>query len=435
MNKVKNIQAYPYLAILWIFLCLVISSPSFSQDTVNGKLPEVLQLKDGSKVTTARQWQSKRRPEILQVFKEEMYGQIPVELPEMTFKTLETKTNLYGGLATRKQVRIFLKGKNGTKFTDLLIYYPQKIKKRVPVFLGYNFSGNQSVSLEKEILVTKNWVPAKTKGARNNRATEDSRGAEENDWPIQTILLKGYALATLYSGDIAPDHEKGSEEGVQEMYPDLKNRPDNFGTLAAWAWGLSRVTDYLEEDPFIDSGKIIVIGTSRMGKATLWAGAMDTRFAITISNESGAGGAKLFHHVGGENTKNLCKRFPYWFCENFQKYNGLDTLLPFDQHMLISLIAPRPVYIASADGSTVTDSYGEFLSAKYADAVYKLLNTEGLLVDQFPPVEKPSFGTIGYHLRSGGHGINLYDWQQYIQFADVQLKKTRKTVRTNKCKK
>ncbi|MEO8854833.1 MAG: hypothetical protein ABI359_13705 [Ginsengibacter sp.] len=168
------------------------------------------------------------------------------------------------------------------------------------------------------------------------------------------------------------------------------------------------------------------MGTSRMGKAALWAGATDKRFAITISNESGAGGAKLFHHVGGESTKNLCKRFPYWFCKNFLQYNGRDTSMPFDQHELIALIAPRPVYVASAIGSTITDSYGEFLSAKYASPVYKLLNTDGLLIKKWPSVDKPSFGTIGYHMRTGNHGINLYDWQQFIKYADLHLKEMKK---------
>ncbi len=427
MKKAKTIWTKHFnINLLWLFLSFFSCSYAFSQDTISGKLPDVLKLNNGTIVTTSQQWISQRRPEILQLFKEQMYGRSPEAPPNLAFTTLETKKDLLNGLATRKQVRIFFDGKNGSHFMDVLIYYPQKIKNPVPVFVGYNFAGNESISPDKEIFITKSWVPSKTPGAINNEATDATRGIASAEWPIQFILQHGYALATIYAGDVAPDYKQGDTTGVQELYPQLKNRLDNFGTIAAWAWGLSRAVDYFEKDPLIDSKKVIVIGTSRMGKAALWAGATDKRFAITISNESGAGGAKLFHHVGGENTKNLCKRFPYWFCKNFLKYNGRDTLMPFDQHMLIALIAPRPVYVASAISSTITDSYGEFLSAKYADPVYRLLQTDGLLIDKWPPVDTPSFGTIGYHMRKGNHGINLYDWKQFIKYADLNLKGKKK---------
>lgn len=401
-------------------------SVAYSQDTISGKLPDVLKLNNGQIVTTAQQWITQRRREILRQFQEEMYGKSPKAPADIVFRVLETRNNLYNGIATRKQVRVYFDGKNGSHFMDILIYYPQKIKKPVPVFLGYNFAGNEAITSDKDIIITKSWVPTKTTGEVNNRATDATRGAESAEWPVQYVLQHGYALATIYACDVAPDYTDGDTTGVQSLYPELQNRPDNFGTIAAWAWGLSRALDYFEKDPSIDSKKVIVMGTSRMGKAALWAGATDKRFAVTISNESGAGGAKLFHHVGGESTKNLCKRFPYWFCKNFLKYNGRDTLMPFDQHELIALIAPRSVYVASAIGSTITDSYGEFLSAKYASPVYKLLNTDGLLIDKWPPVDQPSFGTIGYHLRKGNHGINLYDWKQFIKYADLHLKKKKK---------
>ncbi len=423
MNKIKTIRSF-YFATrrMLLLLCVFSCSFAFPQDTISGKLPDVLKLNNGKIVTTAQQWVSQRRPEILQLFKKEMYGQSPKASASLAFSVLETKKNLLDGLASRKQVRVYFDGKNGSHFMDMLIYYPQKLKKPIPVFLGYNFAGNESITSDKDIIITKSLVPRKTKGAVNNRATDSTRGTASSDWPLKTILQRGYALATIYAEEVAPDYEEGDTTGVQKLYPELQNRPDNFGTIAAWAWGLSRALDYFEKDPLINSKKVIVFGTSRMGKAALWAGATDPRFAITISNESGAGGAKLFHHVGGENTKNLCKRFPYWFCRNFQKYNGQDTTMPFDQHMLIALIAPRPVYIASASGSAITDSYGEFLSAKYADPVYKLYDKEGLLVKKWPPVNTPSFGTIGYHIRTGKHGINLYDWNQFLEFADLHLK-------------
>ena len=414
-------KTYTIKSVILLFL-VCSNSFAFSQDTISGILPDVLKLNSGKIVKTAQQWTTQRRPEILKFYKEQVFGQSPKTFPTLSFVTLETKRDLLGGLAMRKQIRIYFDGKNGGHFMDLLIYYPQKLKKAAPVFIGYNFAGNQSITADKDIIMTKSWVLPKIKGVVNNRATDSTRGIASADWPIQTILENGYALATVFAGDVAPDYLDGYKSGVQEIFPDMQKRGDNFGTIAAWALGLSRVMDYFEKDPLIDSKKVVVMGTSRMGKAALWAGATDQRFAITISNESGAGGAKLFHHLGGEDTKNLCKRFPYWFCKNFQKYYEQDTLLPFDQHMLIALIAPRPVYIASGQDSYITDSYGEFLSAKFADPVFKLLKTKGLLISKFPSVERPSFGTIGYHMRKGGHGIELYDWIQFIKYADLFLK-------------
>ncbi|MGI8637011.1 MAG: hypothetical protein ACR2KZ_16575, partial [Segetibacter sp.] len=218
-------------------------------------------------------------------------------------------------------------------------------------------------------------------------------------------------------------YDDSFKNAIHALYPQLQNRGDNFSTMAAWAWGLSRAMDYFEIDKAINSKKVIVYGTSRMGKAALWAGATDERFAMVISNESGAGGAKLFHHVGGENTERICKVFPYWFDKNFCTYAGKDTLLPFDQHMLLALIAPRPLYVASANGSELTDSYGEFLSAKYAHPVYKLFKKEGLPVQEFPEVDHAVFGTIGYHNRTGKHDILPYDWEQFLHFADIHFKK------------
>jgi hypothetical protein len=394
---------------------------SLAQDNIHGKLPNVLITEKGKPVHNVEEWENIRRPELLQLFKREMYGELPARPANLSFKIIESAGNVFSGFAIRNQVRIFFTAVHTKHFMDVLIYYPKSNHKRVPVFIGYNFAGNQSVSDDKDILLTNSWVPAKTKGNVNNKVTDSTRGIAASDWPVKKILESGYALATIYAGDVTPDSNDGYKEGIQSLFPALQNRGDGISALSAWAWGLSRVVDYLEKDKAIDAKKIIVIGTSRMGKAALWAGATDPRFAMVISNESGAGGAKLFHHVGGEDTRNLCKRFPYWFCNNFLKYYGRDTLLPFDQHELLALIAPRPLYVASAVGSAITDSYGEFLSAKYASPVYQLYKKDGLRLAAFPTTNTPSFGTIGYHLREGNHGINLYDWEQFIAFANLHF--------------
>ncbi len=325
----------------------------FSQVNVQGQLPDVLKMVDGSEVKTLRQWNEKRRPEIINIFTQQMYGKSPVRPGKMTFEVFDDDCNALGGIATRRQVKILFNGSLNGPSMDILIYLPNGMKKPVPLFVGYNFAGNQSVHKDKAIRITTNWMSAKTKGVINNHATDITRGIAEAAWPLEMILKRGYGVATIYAGDVDPDYDDGFTNGVQALYPELQNCEDNFSTMAAWAWGLSRAMDYFETDKTINTDEVIVYGTSRMGKAALWAGATDSRFAMVISNESGAGGAKLFHHLSGENTARICNVFPHWFDKNFCKYAGKDTLLPFDQHMLLALIAPRPLYVASAEGSAI----------------------------------------------------------------------------------
>jgi hypothetical protein len=212
------------------------------------------------------------------------------------------------------------------------------------------------------------------------------------------------------------------KEGIFPMYPELQNRPDNFATVGAWAWGLSRILDYLETEKEIDNKHVAVFGFSRLGKAALWAGATDGRFALVVSNESGAGGAKLFHQTAGEGIRRLCTKFPQWFCGNFKKYVDQDSILSFDQHMVIALVAPRPIYIASAEGDLNSNPQGEFLAAVAASPVYKLLGTNGLPSNIMPPVNTPIVGRIAYHIRTGTHNVTDFDWAQYLNFADQYLK-------------
>lgn len=409
--------------ISFTLLSLMISLFVFSQDTIGGQLPHVLRMADGTPVKTIKQWKTQRRPEILKIFTQQMYGQSPGRPGKMTFRVMDNKPGALGGIATRKQIRVLFDGRIDGPFMDILLYLPNQVNHPVPVFVGYNFAGNLSINNDTAVLVTTSWMGTKTKGVINNHATEATRGIALNAWPVETILKRGYGLATIYASDVDPDYDNGFKNGIHALYPELQKNGDNFSTMGAWAWGLSRAMDYFETDRAINSKKIIVYGTSRMGKAAVWAGATDQRFAMVISNESGAGGAKLFHHTGGENIANLCKGFPYWFCRNFRQYIGKDTALPFDQHMVLALIAPRPLYVASAQGSNLTDSYGEFLSAKYADPVYRLFHTKGLPVKEMPPVDQAVYGQIGYHNRSGKHDILPYDWEQFLHFADIHFGK------------
>ncbi len=306
------------------------------------------------------------------------------------------------------------------------MYLPNQLKGPVPVFLGLNFAGNQTISPDTAIRITSGWEYAGNKGVINHQATVLSRGTATERWPVKMIIDSGYGVATMYAGDIAPDKKNGYTLGIPSLYPELQKGNKNFATLSAWAWGLSRAMDYFETDKRIDAGKVVVFGWSRMGKAALWAGAKDQRFAAVISNESGAGGAKLFYHFSGENIRRLCTIFPYWFCRNFKQYIGKDTVLPFDQHELVALIAPRPVYIASAEEDHNSDPYGEFLTAVAVDSVYRFLCGAGFPVKRMPSVNHPVFGRVSYHIRSGSHNITRYDWKQYLHFAAIFLKRKNK---------
>lgn len=388
------------------------------------QVPNVLLTLKGKKVKTEKMWFQKQRPELLKIFTEEVYGRIPGIQKISEVKVWESSADALDGNAIRRQVSLFFrKGENNLE-VNVLIYLP-KTDRKVPVFLAYNFTGNHAVYNDPNIRLTESWVENNPSvGIINHQITEQSRASASNRWPVEEIIKSGYGLVTVYYGDVDPD-KNDFFDGIHPFFYQ-KNQPkpysDEWGSISAWAWGLSRIMDYLEQDPQIDSKKVAVLGHSRLGKTALWAGATDERFAIVISNESGCGGAALSKRIFGETVAIINTSFPHWFCDNFKKYNNKESQLPVDQHELLALIAPRPLYVASAEGDKWADPRGEFLAASYASAVYKLLGKEGLPVSEMPELNKPVMGTIGYHIRSGNHDLTLYDWQQYIRFADMHFK-------------
>ncbi|MEO8415894.1 MAG: hypothetical protein ABI472_19695, partial [Ginsengibacter sp.] len=237
------------------------------------------------------------------------------------------------------------------------------------------------------------------------------------------ILSHGYAVATAYDGDLEPDNPGGWKTGIRTTLQDVLHiRPDEWRAMGAWAYGLGRIMDYFQKDKDIIANRVALIGHSRLGKAALWAAASDPRFALIISNESGEGGATLSKRWFGETVKIINEKFPHWFVTKYKTYGDNTNALPIDGHMLLSLIAPRPLYVASAEGDTWSDPKGEFLSAKEAGRVYALFGKIGITADSMPPVQHPVGNTIRYHIRAGKHDVTLYDWQQYLQFADQQWK-------------
>ncbi len=390
-------------------------------------LPDPLVATDGTKITTPAEWRQKRRPELLELFTREMYGRSPGKPEKMVSEVFDRDPAALGGKATRLQIAIYPGGKPGPRI-DLLVYLPNGAKGPMPAIVGLNFSGNQTIHPDPGIRLTESWVEESkpTDGgpatAKDHRATEASRGTNAKRWPVEEIVSRGYALATIYREDVCADRKPYFESGVQPLFPELQQGDENFGCIAAWAWSLSRALDVLEKEPAVDAKRVAVFGFSRLGKAALWAGATDERFAMVISNESGAGGAKLFHRGLGEDIARLNTVFPHWFARSFQKYSGKDRELPFDQHLVISLVAPRPVYVASAVDDKHSDPEGEFAGAKAAEPVFKLLGAAGLPADRWPAVGTSVQGGIGYHVRSGKHEVKDFDWQQYLDFADKNLK-------------
>lgn len=385
-------------------------------------LPDPLINAAGDAVTTSAAWQHHRRSEIWTLFADHVYGRVPSAKVDVKFEVLETADDAFDGTAMRKQVRPHFTANDQHAAMDILIYLPHDAPHPVPLFVGLNFNGNHTVSPDPAILLNENWMRAGAKaGIVDHRATEASRGTSSSRWAITEILARGYGVATIYCGDIDPDFDDGFQNGVHPLfYREGQTHPDanEWGTIAAWAWGLSRAMDYFTTDAAIDARKVAVMGHSRLGKAALWAGASDERFAIVISNESGCGGAALARRRFGETVQRINTSFPHWFNDRHQDYNEREDALPVDQHQLIALIAPRPVYIASAEGDQWSDPHGEFLSGKHAESVYALFGRGGLGVDLQPGVDTPVGDFIGYHIRTGKHDVTDYDWAQYLNFAD-----------------
>lgn len=360
------------------------------------ELPDPLQFDDGREVRNARQWEKKRRPQVLEVFAQEMYGHMPARPEGLHFSTISEET-VYAGLGLRKVVRIYLDADQAHWF-DVLIHLPKDAAGPVPMFVGLNFKGND--------------------------ATLDERA--DFRWPYELVLKAGMGVATAWRDSIEPDGKDSKlaeaegvcrDGGVRSWY----NKDGDWGAISAWAWGLSRIVDYLETDEAYDTDRLAVIGHSRLGKTALWAGANDLRFDMVISNDSGCCGATISRRKFGETFAVIDTSFPHWFTREFDKYKGREETFPADQHWLIALAAPRPVYVASATEDLWADPKGEWLAAKAAGPVYALFGMQGLDDGMPAPDVSDGDGRIGYHIRSGAHNILAFDWQQYISFMNRHL--------------
>lgn len=382
-------------------------------------LPPILTAVPDTAAAARTAWEP-RRAELLKLFTNEMFGSYPSSPYELDCKEVENGP-AFDGKALRQQFAVTVKTTSGSQRIDLLIYSPKNATKPVPCFLGLNFRGNHTVNVDPKILIPESWAPKDDEvKVVNNKSTEGGRGTSRRRWECEMLVENGCAVATAYCGDIDPDFDDQFQNGIHALFPEHRpsaEHPERWGTISAWSWGLSRLLDCIEQKvKAVDPKRVAVIGHSRLGKTALWAGATDTRFAAVISNDSGCGGAAISRREIGETVWRINNSFPHWFCGNFKKYSNNEANLPFDQHQLLALAAPRLLYVASASEDLWADPKGEFIAAQVAGELFRQLGGQPLGLKEFPSPGTASVGQVSYHLREGKHDILAWDWKNYIEF-------------------
>jgi len=378
-------------------------------------LPDPLTLANGKKVTDAKTWNEKRRPEIVKLFEENQYGKTRKLLPESHFRVFEGPTPAFDGKAIRKQVTIFFSGNEQGPRVDVLMYLPAEAQGHpVPLLLNASFSANSSAVDDPGV------KPGEVWGRDKKRVPAPKGGFGRLN--VAPILAKGFGVATLYYGDIDPDFLGGVPLGVRGLYSEPA--ADEWGSISAWAFGLSRVLDYLQTDTGVDGKRVALMGVSRLGKTVLWAGARDLRFAMVIASCSGEGGAALSRRNYGETIAHLTAptRYPYQFAGNYAKWAEHPGDSPVDANMLLALVAPRPVLLQTGTTDGWSDPKGEFLAAVAVEPVFRLLGAQGLGTTVMPEPGTPILHTLGYFEHVGGHGTLPSDWDVFLKFMELHLK-------------
>ena len=384
-------------------------------------LPDPLTLQNGKKVTDIQTWNEQRRPEIMRLFEENQFGRAVGDPRDVSFEVFDKGTPVFGGKALRRQVTMHFRRKLQV---DLLIYLPANAKGPSPLLLNIGFMANSQTVDD----------PGIGRDTGLNRKKQQGPAGKGFSFPktnVMQFIERGYGFATVNYGDFEPDSRDGLTKGIRGLYlkaGQTQPAPDEWGAIAAWAWGLSRAVDYFETDTGIDAGRVAVTGVSRLGKTALWTAAADPRFAMAIPSCSGQGGAALSRRNYGETIKliTLPQRYGYQFCANYSKWGDDPDSAPMDAHMLIALMAPRPVLLQTGDTDKWSDPMGEFLAAVAAEPVYKLFGKKGLGTGRIPESGTPILNDIGYYMHKGGHGMNAEDgtsdWNVYLDFMDRHLK-------------
>ncbi|MGE0606731.1 MAG: alpha/beta hydrolase family protein [Pirellulales bacterium] len=424
----------PFTIPLLLMGCWFLASPAGAQNfprpdelPVRRELPDPLVMLDGTPVSTPEQWAKQRRPELKQLFQHYMYGYMPAAPQEVKSNIERVSSDYFGGKATKREVTISF-GPDGTPPIHLLVIVPNKKSGPVPVFVGLNFGGNHTVTEDAEVPLPTVWMYPHRKGVVDNRATEEARGSDVDVWCAETLIDRGYALATFYNGDIDPDRPDFTD-GVHPHYfqpGQSQPGPRDWGTIAAWAWGLSRAVDYLVSADDIDAQRVCAIGHSRLGKTALLAGAFDERIALVVPHQSGTGGCALSRENDQETIERINRVFPHWFSDTFPQFDGREDRLPIDQHLLIALVAPRPLMDTEGDQDTWANYDNAWKAVQAADRVYKFLGARGLVGNEplhgDEPITPESCGELVQYRRDSKHELNRDYWLRILDFADARLK-------------
>jgi hypothetical protein len=375
---------------------------------------------DGRRVGRAG-WEARRKPELRRLFQHYMYGFMPPAPGNTRGTQVREDRRALQGTATLREVTLRFGPKNAPPI-HLLLLLPNSRTGKVPVFLGLNFAGNHAVVDDPGVRIPDVWMYPRYPGVVANRATAAGRGGQKDVWNADLILSRGYGLATFYSGDVDPDRPD-FDDGIHPHYraPGAAPGPHEWGTIAAWAWGMSRCVDYLLTVPEVDGRRIAAVGHSRNGKATLVAAAFDERIALAIPHQAGCGGTAPSRGTVGESVTRINTSFPHWFCDEFPRFNDRPERLPFDQHALVALVAPRPILFSNAVEDTWANPLGQFEVLRAADPVYRMLGVEGLGSDSVPEVGRLLDSRLGYFIRPGPHSMNRQDWTAFLDFADRRL--------------
>jgi hypothetical protein len=396
--------------------------PPVEQLASQPAMPDPLLMFDGRRVENAEQWRQQRRPELKSLLEHYLYGAAPAPPDNVEAKVERSDANYFGGKATKKEVTITF-GPPGTPAIHLLVVVPNRRQRPAAVFVGPNFHGNHTLVNDAEVALPTVWMPDGTPGAEDHRATDAGRGQEIAVWNLESSIDRGYAVATFYCGDVDPDKPDFSDGVHAAYFSQGKTQPDahEWGTIAAWAWGISRAVDYLVTDADVDRERIAVVGHSRLGKTALLAAALDERIALAIPLQAGCGGTAPSRGRVGESVKQINDRFPHWFCGSFKQFNEQVDKLPFDQHALVALVAPRPVLFANAVEDEWANPKGQFEVLRAADPVYRFLGVDGLEATEMPEPNRLIASRLGYFIRPGRHSMTLADWEAFWAFADQQF--------------
>lgn len=421
----------PTIRLAALGVCLMIAAPLLAADfppvdqlKPSAELPDPLVALDGTKIDSKEAWDAKRKPELQALFQHYMYGRLPPKPERQDYRVSEPREAL-DGKATVRNIEIHFV-KPPLKHTLNVLLIVPKGATSPPVFVGMNFCGNHTLLDDSKIPLPAGWVRNSCEGAVNERATDKGRGSQKQVWNADMIVDRGYALATFYSGDIDPDTPDLGDGIAPAFYQGSSAAGDDPATIACWAWGYHRVVDYLLSQPgLVDPKRIAAVGHSRNGKTTLLASAFDERIALAIPHQAGCGGTapSRTKDPKAESVTRINTSFPHWFCDNFTQFNDRTELLPFDQHCLIALCAPRPVLLSNAEEDQWANPSGQFQMLEAAEPVYKLYGVDGLPEGAKPEMGKLIDSPLGYFIREGKHAMTRDDWKVFLDYADKQFKK------------